>query len=449
MDKMQAPINSTFDKPLPSNLDSERVVLGAVILDGQAIGQVAEFLMPDDFYSTPHRIIYRAMRQLFERNENIEPVLLTKEIQKTDTSATPWLQVISQLAVGLPFYTNLEPYLQTIKNKAIARNLIKACGTITVEAVNESDNITEIVDRAEQRVFNLRESNDDNSLISLSELVFASYQESVERCKSGEQMLGLKTGFDDIDHLTGGLQKTDLIIVAARPSMGKSSFALDLVKGITKSNAETVCAVFSLEMSRRQCTDRLICSLADIDSNRYRLGRLTQSEWERTSAAASELQTYQIYIDDKSAISPLTLKSKARRIFAERKRLDLIVVDYLQLMSGTTRSENRQQEVSEISRDLKSIAKDLNVPVVALSQLSRACEARSDKRPLLSDLRDSGGIEQDADIVAFIYRDEYYNPTDENAGVAELIFRKHRHGATDTIKLSFIKQFAKFGSYYR
>jgi replicative DNA helicase len=444
MDKMQPLERDLFlEKPLPSNTEAEKIIVGAALMDNTLIAQAAEVLSAEDFYHTRYKFIYQAMLDLFAANQPIEPIGIIENLKTK--GATESMIEIGKLAIGLPFFTNIHSYVEVVKQKSTARKLIKACANVQSTALSETENIAEVLDLAEQSIYNLRDTN-KNEVESLGELVFASYNESVERQKSEVTTLGLKTNLTDIDLLTAGLQETDLIIIAARPSMGKSSLSLDICKGATEADENAVVAYFSLEMSKRQCADRLICSIAEVDSTDYRLGNLNQDQWKRASNAAENLYGRKIFIDDSAGMSVLEVKAKARQIAAKNKRLDLIVIDYMQLMRG--KGESRQQEVSEISRDLKALAKDLKVPVIALSQLSRACEARTDKRPLLSDLRESGSIEQDADIVAFIYRDEYYNPTPDNSGVAELIFRKHRHGATDTVKLGFIKQYAKFVNLY-
>jgi replicative DNA helicase len=435
--------NAIFlEKPLPSNTEAERIVVGAVLLDNNLISQAAEVLQPEDFYHAKYRSAYSVMLELFAENALIEPIGIIERLKRQ--GLTESVATIANYSLGLPYFKDIHSYVEVVKEKAVARNLIKTCNQICSNALSETDSISDVLDTAEQSIYNLRETRND--VESLGELVFASYNESVKRRNNDTQSLGLKTNFREIDRLTAGLQETDLIIFAARPSMGKSSLSLDICKGATTADPESVVAYFSLEMSKRQCADRLICSIAEVDSTDYRLGNLSQSQWQKTASAAKELHEKKIFIDDAAALSVLEVKSKARQIAAKNKRLDLIVVDYIQLMRG--KGESRQQEVSEISRGLKALAKDLRVPVIALSQLSRACEARTDKRPLLSDLRESGSIEQDADIVAFIYRDEYYNPTEENSGIAELIFRKHRNGATDTLRLAFEKQFAKFADLY-
>ncbi len=433
-----------IEKPLPSALDAEKAILGAILLD-DVIGDVVEHLAPDDFYSPFHRRVFKAMLTLFENNLRVDPMLIGEEIKKeTSLDSIGGVPTITDLSYGIPHFLDLGDYIRTVKDKSIARKLIRICAQTSGEALAEEDTSEVLLDRAEQNIYNLRDSRQASSVVDLGRVIVESFNEAKERAKSDTQTLGLQTGFADFDYLTAGLQKTDLIVIAARPSMGKSSLALDIVRQATRKNLEIVCAVFSLEMSQRQCSDRMLCAEALIDSNRYRLGKLSPDSWSAAALAATDLSQRNIFIDDASALSVLEIKAKARHIAARNKRLDLIVVDYMQLMESTRRHNNRNDEVSEQSRGLKALAKDMGLPVIALSQLSRECEKRADKRPMLSDLRESGSIEQDADIVAFIYRDEYYNEHSTEKGTAELIVRKHRNGETGTIKLGWLRQYAKF-----
>lgn len=433
-----------LDKALPSSIDAERILLGAILMDNAFIGDAAEQLVPEDFYSPMHSQTFKAMLTLYASSQPLDPVGVAEAAKREGAELS--VALIAQLLHGLPVLSTIDRYIDVLVEKSRARKFIRTCNGGVINAMSETDEIQEVIDQVEQGLYDLRAVK-AGGMENLRDLVFESVTEVGERAKSGVSVLGLPTGFRDIDALTGGFQKTDLIILAARPSMGKSALSLDICKGVTDSTPEAVIAYFSLEMSKRQCADRMICSIAEVDSSRYRVGMMSQREWDYVLEAAKGLENRHIHVDDAPALSVFDIKSKARRVAMKEGRLDLIVIDYLQLMRGARRTESRQQEVSDISRDLKALAKDMGVPVVALSQLSRSCETRQDKRPLLSDLRESGAIEQDADIVAFLYRDEYYNePTIETAGKAELIFRKHRHGATDTVVLSFIKRFAKFAN---
>ncbi|MGI8466893.1 MAG: replicative DNA helicase [Pyrinomonadaceae bacterium] len=438
-----------LEKPLPSNSDSERVILGAILLDNTLISQAIELLKQDDFYSPLHRRIFRAMISLFDRGDKIEPILIGEELKKEgQLENIGGVATITNLTYGLPHFSNIAHYAKIVHDKAVIRNLIKVCNQVTSEALAEEDDADIILDHAEQAIFALAEERTRQGFAHVkpvAEAVLIKVQEFARR--ESHALTGLSTGFRELDQMTSGLQKNDLIIVAARPSMGKTALCLNIAQNAAiLENA--VVAIFSLEMSKEQLVMRMLSSEAKVDAQRFRNGFLARDEWARLAAAIGTLSEAKIFIDDTPGISPLEMRAKARRLTAEQKRLDLVVVDYMQLMSGSRRSESRQQEVSQISRELKGLAKELNVPLIALSQLSRAPEARNPPKPQMSDLRESGSIEQDADVVAFIYRDEYYNKSEENAGLAELLISKQRNGPTGTVKLAFLKEFTKFVDVY-
>ena len=439
-----------LERPLPSSEDSERVILGAVLLDNALITQAVEHLNPEDFYSPLNRRVYNAMISLFEQAKQIDPILIIEEMKKDGpVEAIGGISTIANLTFGLPHFSNLEEYVRVVKDKSVVRSLIRTCNQITSEALAEEDDAEVILDRAEQMVFALAEERTRKGFFHVEPIARDVLQKVTELAHGESHALtGLATGFREFDARTSGLQRTDLIIVAARPSMGKTALCLTIAQNAAiQENA--VVAVFSLEMSKEQLVMRMLASEARIDAHRFRTGHLMREEWTRLAGGIESLSRAKIFIDDTAGLSVLEMRAKARRLAAEQKRLDLIVVDYLQLMSGgTRRNENRQQEVSQISRELKGLAKELNVPVVALSQLSRAPEARNPPKPLMSDLRESGSIEQDADVVAFIYREDYYHETDENKGMAELIIAKQRNGPTGTVKLAFLKEFTRFENYY-
>ncbi len=439
-----------LEKPLPSSPESERVILGAILLDNALISQAIEQLKPEDFYSPNYRRIFKAMIALFEKSERIDPILIGEELKKDGTSVDSMggVATITNLTFGLPHFSDIADYAKVVKDKSVTRNLIKVCNQITSEALAEEDDAEVILDHAEQLIFALADERTRQGFAHVkpvAEEVLAKVQEYAKR--ETHALTGLATGFRDLDQMTSGLQKTDLIIVAARPSMGKTALCLTLAQNAAIQE-KAVVAIFSLEMSKEQLVMRMLSSEARVDAHRFRTGYLTRDEWGRLATAIGTLSEANIFIDDTAGISVLEMRAKTRRLMAEQKKLDLIVVDYLQLMSGGGRIESRQQEVSKISRELKGLAKELNVPVVALSQLSRAPEARNPPRPLMSDLRESGSIEQDADVVSFIYREEYYKPTDENAGIAELLISKQRNGPTGTVKLAFLKEFTRFENYF-
>jgi replicative DNA helicase len=438
-----------LERPLPSSEDSERVILGAVLLDNALITQAIEHLKPEDFYSPLNRRVYNAMIGLFEQGKQIDPILIIEEMKKDGPiEAIGGISTIANLTFGLPHFSNLTEYVKVVKDKSVVRTLIRTCNQITSEALAEEDEAEVILDRAEQMVFALAEERTRKGFTHI-EPVAREVLEKVTELAHGDShaLTGLSTGFRDFDAKTSGLQKTDLIIIAARPSMGKTALCLTIAQNAAVLE-NAVVAVFSLEMSKEQLVMRMLSSEARIDAHRFRTGHLMREEWSRLAGGIESLSRAKIFIDDTAGLSVLEMRAKARRLAAEQKKLDLIVVDYLQLMSAGGRNESRQQEVSKISRELKALAKELNVPVVALSQLSRAPEARNPPKPLMSDLRESGSIEQDADVVAFIYREDYYHETDENKGMAELIISKQRNGPTGTVRLAFLKEFTRFENYY-
>ncbi|NNE68380.1 MAG: replicative DNA helicase [Pyrinomonadaceae bacterium] len=443
-----------LEKPLPSNEESERVILGAILLDNAIISEVVESLQPKDFYAPRNRSIYKAMTALFERGEQIEPVMIGEELKKEGRLETiGGVATITNLTYGLPHFSKLEPYIKVVAEKSIVRELIRTCNQVTAEALSEEDEAQDMLDRAERMIFGLAEARNRQGFAHIkpvAEDVLAKVQEFAKR--ETHALTGLATGFTDLDQMTSGLQPSDLIIIAARPSMGKTALALTLAQNSAIQEKATV-ALFSLEMSKEQLVMRMISSEARVDAHRFRTGYLSKDEWGRLAQAIGTLSEAKVYIDDTPGISVLEMRAKARRLAAETKKLDLIIVDYLQLMAGSKRTESRQQEVSQISRELKGLAKELNVPVVALSQLSRAPEARNPPRPMLSDLRESGSIEQDADVVAFIYREEYYAKDPESLeedkrNVAEIILSKQRNGPTGSVRLAFLKEFTRFDNYY-
>jgi replicative DNA helicase len=394
------------------------------------------------------------MIALFERGERIEPILIGEELKKEGRlEAIGGIATISNLAYGLPHFSNLASYIKVVFEKSIVRELIRTCNQVTADALSEEDEADEILDKAEKMIFAIAEARNRQGFAHIkpvAEEVLAKVQEFAKR--ESHALTGLASGFTDFDQMTSGLQPSDLIIIAARPSMGKTALALTLAQNAALQEKATI-ALFSLEMSKEQLVMRMLSSEARVDAHRFRTGFLNPDEWGRLAKSIASLSDAKIYIDDTPGISVLEMRAKARRLAAETKKLDLIVVDYLQLMAGSKKTESRQQEVSQISRELKGLAKELNVPVVALSQLSRSPEARNPPIPMLSDLRESGSIEQDADVVAFIYREEYYAKDldaleEEKKNVAEIIISKQRNGPTGTVKLAFIKEFTRFENYF-
>src|SRR5437773_2992298 len=437
--------DSILDRPLPSTPDTEKAILGAIILDNSLIAQAVELLKPSDFYVPSHRRIFSAMIALFERGSEINHVLLGEELRRDNSlEAAGGMLFLSNLAYGLPHVNSVAQYAKVVRGKSLLRQLVKVASKITSEALEEEDEPQDILDHAEQAIFALA----DERIRQGFEHIKHPAERVLEKAEAVEHrdmvVTGVATGFRGLDALTSGFQKQDLVVIAARPSMGKTSLALTLAQHAA-IESKAVVGIFSLEMSAESLAMRMLCSEGNVDAQKFRSGFLSNEEWSRLGKALGKLADARIFIDDTPAISVLEMRAKARRLATEQKQLDMIVVDYMQLMSGSTRRfESRQQEVSQISRELKALAKELNVPMVALSQLSRAPENRTDHRPQLADLRESGAIEQDADLVAFIYREEAYNRTDENKNIAELIVAKQRNGPTDTLYLAFLNQFAKF-----
>ncbi len=440
-----------LEKPLPSSDDSERVILGAILLDNSLIAQAVEHLKPEDFYSPMNRRVFAAMIALFEKQKQIDPILIGEELKKEGSlDSIGGTATITNLTFGLPHFSDIAEYIKVVHSKSVVRTLIRTCNSITSEALAEEEDAEIILDRAEQAIFALAEARTNQSFSRIAPIADRVLARVKEYAKGeGTGITGLSTGFRELDEMTSGLQRTDLVIIAGRPSMGKTAFCLTLGQNAALYSRAVV-AIFSLEMSKEQLVTRMLASEAHINAHRFRTGHLMSNEWEKLAGAIGTLSDARIFIDDTPGISALEIRAKCRRLAAEQKQLDLIVVDYMQLMGSGAgrRNENRQQEVSQISRELKGLAKEMDVPVVALSQLSRAPEARNPPKPLMSDLRESGSIEQDADVVGFIYREDYYKETEENKGLAELIIAKQRNGPTGTVKLAFLKEFTRFENYY-
>jgi replicative DNA helicase len=440
-----APAAPTAPVP-PQNLDAEESVLGAMMLSPGAIGAVSEVLSAGDFYRESHAKIYRAGLALYGRGEPVDAITLVDELERRGELEEIGGKVrVHELAALVPAASNAAHYARIVREMATLRGLIRAGSEITrLGLERDGQDVTELVDRAEQVVFDLAQSRVSGDFSHIEELLKQSFERITQLYEAGVEVTGVAAGFRDLDHLTSGFQPGNLIILAARPSMGKSGLALCAAANLAVRQ-EVPVALFTLEMSKAEVTQRLMCSEAKVESQRLRSGKLAPEDWPRLTTACDRLARAPIYVDDTGSITMMEIRSKARRLKMREPGLGLIIVDYLQLMTSGASVENRVQEVSAISRSLKVLARDLDVPVLALSQLSRAVEQRHDKRPILSDLRESGSLEQDADLVLFIYRDEYYNPdTTDQQGLAELHLSKHRNGPTGMVKLSFLKRFAKF-----
>ena len=437
------------DGPLPANEEAERTILGAIILDPDLIIDAIQGVRAEDFHSPLNGRVFAAMTDLFERSVPIEPIMIEEVLKKDGTAdLIGGVAGITNLAFGIPHYSDIDNYLKLVRDKALIRRLIHACNRIMYEARDDGEEARVILDRAEQLIFDIAESRAKGGFVSVNEvaqLVLLKVEELSRR--QTHALTGLATGYRDFDQLTSGLQPGELVIIAARPSMGKTALCLNIAQNAAlQENA--VVGVFSLEMSKEALAMRMLSSQAHIDSMRFRRGMLSPAEWTRLAEAIATLAEARLYIDDTGGMTILELRAKARRLIAEHKRLDLIIIDYLQLVRAGKDSDPRHLIVSIVSRELKALAKELKVPVVALAQLSRNAEGRPNQRPMLSDLRESGSIEQDADVVAFIYREEYYSPTEENKGLADLIVAKQRNGPTGSVKLAFLKEFTRFENYY-
>jgi replicative DNA helicase len=430
-------------RPLPGNLDAERTVLGAILVDQTAFNSAAEVLTRDDFLRDGHRRIWEAMTALSERSEPIDLVTVKNELQRAQSlEAAGGVAYIASLVEGVPRLENVLAWSRIIREAAVLRALIASATRIAQEATEAEDSADDILDRAEQAIFAIAERKIRAGLVPVRDFIQVTFEQIEKLSGSGDTVTGVPTGFTDLDRLTSGFQPGDLVILAARPAMGKTSFALNIAKTAAQKTAEPI-AIFSLEMSKEQLAKRLIFAEARIDASLLTRGKLREDDWLRLATSWTEIHKLPLFIDDASLLTPLELRAKCRRLKAEHG-LGMVVVDYLQLMTSGVRAENRQQEISTISRSMKGLAKELSVPVLALSQLSRAPEARTDRRPQLSDLRESGAIEQDADVVMFIYREEVYKPTEENRGLADIIIAKQRNGPTDTVPLTFIREYTRF-----
>jgi replicative DNA helicase len=436
-----------FEKGLPSNVEAERSILGAILLDNAVCNQAIELLRRDDFFLDSHRRIFDKMIALTERIMPIDLITLSDELRRAgEFEQIGGATYIASLIDGVPRTDTIEPYAKLVKSKSMLRKLITASNQVIALAFEEEDEADMIVDKAEQMIFQIAEDKVRQGFQYVGDVAHRRLEQIEQMAGRPEMITGVPTGFTDFDRMTSGLQRQELIVIAGRPSTGKTALALNMAQYASK-NANVV-GIFSLEMSAPQLVSRLLCSEARVDAHRLRTGYLNREEWARLADGLRRLCETKVYIDDTPGVGVLEMRAKSRRLKAEHG-LDLLIIDYLQLMAGRGRIESRQQEVSQISRDLKILAKELDVPVIALSQLSRAPEQRSEHKPQLSDLRESGAIEQDSDVVCFIYREELYNPTDENQGKAELIVGKQRNGPTGSIELAFLKEFTRFENMWR
>jgi replicative DNA helicase len=427
----------------PQNVEAEQAVLGAMLLSHDAVIVAMEKLQSQDFYRDVHRIIFEAMEHLHRENKEIDVITLPDELKRMKKlDDVGGLEYVLNLPNLVGSAANIEYYANIVAEKALARNLISTCTELTTEAYDGQKETEALLDDAERRILQLSDTKNRGDFASVGAVVEVTLDKITKLYENKAGLTGLPTGFRDLDRMTSGLQPSDLILVAARPSMGKTAFTLNIAQNVGVRQHKTV-AFFSLELSQEQLVQRLLCQIAHIDSQKLRTGQLnSDEEWTRLTDACDKLYESPIYIDDTPGISVAEMRSKARRLKSEHG-LDLIIVDYLQLMQGRN-AESRQQEISEISRSLKALARELKVPLIALSQLSRSVESRQDKRPMLSDLRESGALEQDADIVSFLYREDYYDKETENQHITEVILAKHRNGPVGSVKLYFKNEFTLF-----
>jgi replicative DNA helicase len=438
----------TLDKLPPQNIEAEQSVLGAILLDNNALYTAFELITQEDFYKDSNRKIFIAMTELLEKNEPIDIITLTDHLRKKDNlDAVGGTQYLTSLASMIPTSANVRFHSKIVREKSMVRGLLRSVTDIARNVYETEQDAEELIDYAEKTIFDLSERRISPSFSILKDVIKDSFQMIEQLYDKKETVTGVPTGFKELDELTTGLQKSDLIIIGGRPSMGKTAFSLNIAQHVGVNLNETV-AVFSLEMSKEQLAFRMLCSEAMVDSNNIRKGFIRKDDWHKLTSAAGKLAQSPIFIDDSSAISVLEMRAKARRLKVEHG-LSLIIVDYLQLMRGRGNAERREQEISEISRSLKGLAKELRVPVIALSQLNRGVETRTgNKKPTLADLRESGAIEQDADVIIFLYRDEVYNKdSNDNKGKAEIIISKQRNGPTGSIPLSFISHCTRFVDY--
>ena len=432
------------DRTPPQNIEAEQAVLGAIFIDDQALVTATESLTPEDFYRASHQRIFTVMLNVSQRGEPVDLVTVTSELQ-----TKKWLEEVggvtylSDLANAVPTASNVRYYSEIVEEKSLLRRLIRVATNIATEGYAADEEVSTILNDAEKTILEVSQKKNAGAFIPIKDVLVDAF-DNIEMLQNREgDITGIPSGFSELDTITAGFQRNDLIIVAARPSVGKTAFALNISQNVATKTDENV-AIFSLEMGAEQLVMRMLCAEGNIDAQRLRTGKLEEEDWQKLTMAMGSLSKAGIYIDDTPGIKVNDIRAKCRRLKQERG-LGMIMIDYLQLIQGDARSgEGRQQEVSEISRSLKGLARELEVPVIALSQLSRGVESRQDKRPMMSDIRESGSIEQDADIVAFLYRDDYYDQESEKKDIIEIIIAKQRNGPVGTVELAFVKEYNKF-----
>ena len=434
--------DSIFIRQTPHSVEAEQAVLGSIVIDPSCVPLMLEMLNPEDFYIENHRIIFETVMTMFTMGKKIDYVTILDELKMSGYKGQIDRQFFLELVEITPTSANAEQYAEIVRGKSMLRDLQSVSNEIIELTKNEQEDPQDVAELAEQKVYAVRQGREVKGLTPLKSAIKDVYDRLDELALTPGKLPGITTGFSGIDNFIGGLNKSELILLAARPGMGKTSIVLNMATAAAKASGKTV-VIFQLEMSKDQLASRLLSSEALVDSKKLRMGNLTDEEWIKIAGASANLNKLNILIDDQSDIKVSEMKAKCRRL---GDKLGLIIIDYLQLMQGSKKTDNRVQEVSEISRGLKIMAKELNVPVLCCSQLSRAAEGRSDKRPMLSDLRESGAIEQDADIVMFLYRDDYYNPDTDKKNVAECIIAKNRHGEVGTVEMQWLGQFTSFSS---
>ena len=434
----------------PNDVEAEQAVIGSMLTDRDAVISAIEVLKEEDFYREDNKTIYEAILNLYNRSEPIDIITLKAELTSMGMfDKIGGLEYIVGLPEKVPTTANVEKYISIVKEKSELRRLIKAANEIIEQVYDPTENIDDIMNNAEKKIFNIMQDKDQKSYSPIKDVLIDAFTELEQLYNQKQHITGVPTGFIDLDYKTAGLHNSDLILIAARPAMGKSAFALNIATNAALK-AKVPAVLFSLEMSKEQMVNRILCSEAMVDSNKVRTGKIDDDDWIKLADTMGDLSEAPIYIDDTPGISINEIRAKCRKLKLE-KNIGLVVIDYLQLVQGSSKRAqgSREQEISEISRSLKILAKEINVPVIALSQLSRAPEQRPDHRPMLSDLRESGAIEQDADIVMFLYRDDYYNEDSEDKGLAEVIVAKHRAGSTGTVKLVWLGNYTKFANMER
>ena len=433
----------------PHDTEAEQAVLGSMLTDQDAVLDAIETLKPEDFYREDNKYIYEAILNLYNKAEPIDIITVKDElVSMKKFEVVGGLEYLAVLPDKVPLVSNAEKYIKIVEEKSVLRQLIKASNELIDLGYAQNEEVENIMDQAEQKIFDIMQGQNRKGFALLKDVLVESFAEIEKLYNQKEPITGVPTGFADLDYKTAGLHNSDLILIAARPAMGKSAFALNIASNAA-INAKVPVALFNLEMSKSQLVNRMLCSEAMVDSNKIRTGKIEEDDWTKLATALGPLSEAPIYIDDTAGITVAEIRAKCRKLKLE-KNIGLVVIDYLQLIQGSgKKNSSREQEISEISRSLKIMAKELDVPVIALSQLSRAAEQRQDHRPMLSDLRESGAIEQDADIVMFLYRDDYYNPDSEKKNIAEVILAKHRSGSTGTVELLWMGNYTKFANIER